>query len=547
MPIGKPLVLRPASEAAPDQLASLETWNRAGKRPTRIGFARALSKPIKATFGNSGHAESAAPVEPHAVRAITEAGSVVWATKVTITGAYGIRLHLTDVHLPAGTRFWTYSPDGSAIAFGLEMLSPSGDIWTPTVFDHTAFLEVEIPSAQFKAVHGFVVSHASEMVTPSGRGKAVTGPLNVNSPLPFADCLEDAACITAATFGHIAQARKAVAHLDFLGDDFWSTCTGTLLNNTRSDFTPYLLTAHHCIASQEGASSLTAYWDFVPTTCGGSSPSLDSLPRSNGGTFLAGARASDFSLIRLFSIPPDRALMGWDARATSVGPGTRLFRVSHPAPAGVRFSQSYAETNADMMGNTCPDLARPQFLYSSTVRGDIYGGSSGSAAMLEDGSVVGQLFGICPPTGDSCAQSHSMIDGAFSQSYPVLAQWLDPAGVGQQACLADADTLCLNNGRFRVVASWQTSTASGSAKAVTETTDTGMFWFFSANNIEMIIKVVNGCALNSRYWVFAGGMTNAAVTMTVTDTRTGAVKSYPNSLNTAFQPVQDTSAFATCP
>jgi hypothetical protein len=124
---------------------------------------------------------------------------------------------------------------------------------------------------------------------------------------------------------------------------------------------------------------------------------------------------------------------------------------------------------------------------------------------------------------------------------------LDPAGVGQQACLADADTLCLNNGRFRVVASWQTSTASGSAKAVTETTDTGMFWFFSANNIEMIIKVVNGCALNSRYWVFAGGMTNAAVTMTVTDTRTGAVKSYPNSLNTAFQPVQDTSAFATCP
>jgi hypothetical protein len=29
----------------------------------------------------------------------------------------------------------------------------------------------------------------------------------------------------------------------------------------------------------------------------------------------------------------------------------------------------------------------------------------------------------------------------------------------------------------------------GNAMAVTETTDTGMFWFFSANNIEVIVKV----------------------------------------------------------
>ena len=83
--------------------------------------------------------------------------------------------------------------------------------------------------------------------------------------------------------------------------------------------------------------------------------------------------------------------------------------------------------------------------------------------------------------------------------------------------------------------------------AVSETTDTGMFWFFSANNIEMILKVVNGCALNSRYWVFAGGLTNVAVTMTVTDTANGTVRTYNNPQNTAFQPIQDTSAFATCP
>ncbi|HZI67279.1 MAG TPA: PPC domain-containing protein [Thermoanaerobaculia bacterium] len=121
-------------------------------------------------------------------------------------------------------------------------------------------------------------------------------------------------------------------------------------------------------------------------------------------------------------------------------------------------------------------------------------------------------------------------------------------GGGGGACTPNATTLCLNNGRFRVTATFATNTGqSGNGMAVAETTDTGMFWFFSANNIEMIIKVVNGCALNSRYWVFAGGLTNVAVTMTVTDTANGTVRTYANPQGTAFAPIQDTSAFATCP
>jgi hypothetical protein len=79
--------------------------------------------------------------------------------------------------------------------------------------------------------------------------------------------------------------------------------------------------------------------------------------------------------------------------------------------------------------------------------------------------------------------------------------------------------------------------------AVPETSDTGMFWFFSSNNIEIIIKVVTGCSFNSRIWVFAGGLTNVAYTITVTDTVTGAVKTYSNPQGSPSQPVQDTNAF----
>jgi hypothetical protein len=62
----------------------------------------------------------------------------------------------------------------------------------------------------------------------------------------------------------------------------------------------------------------------------------------------------------------------------------------------------------------------------------------------------------------------------------------------------------------------------------------------------MVVKAVAGCPLNDRYWVFAGGLTNVNVVMTVTDTQTGAVKTYINPQGTAFAPIQDTSAF-TCP
>ncbi|MEO8349058.1 MAG: PPC domain-containing protein [Acidobacteriota bacterium] len=121
-------------------------------------------------------------------------------------------------------------------------------------------------------------------------------------------------------------------------------------------------------------------------------------------------------------------------------------------------------------------------------------------------------------------------------------------GGGGGGCVANATTLCLNNNRFRVTATFATNAGqSGNGMAVPETSDTGMFWFFSANNIEMILKVVNGCALNSRYWVFAGGLTNVAVTITVTDTLNGTTRTYSNPQNTAFAPIQDTSAFATCP
>lgn len=125
--------------------------------------------------------------------------------------------------------------------------------------------------------------------------------------------------------------------------------------------------------------------------------------------------------------------------------------------------------------------------------------------------------------------------------------WLSQPFWAQASCAAGATTLCLNGGRFKVQTQWTTSDGqNGSGQAVALTSDTGYFWFFSPNNVEMVVKAVNGCSFNSSYWVFAGGLTNVRVVMTVTDTQSGAVRTYTNPQSTAFQPLQDTSAFS-CP
>jgi hypothetical protein len=117
------------------------------------------------------------------------------------------------------------------------------------------------------------------------------------------------------------------------------------------------------------------------------------------------------------------------------------------------------------------------------------------------------------------------------------------------SCAPDPAVLCLGAGRFRVEAGWRVPSRgmSGQGVAVALTPDTGYFWFFGAENLETIVKVADGCTLNSRHWLFAAGLTNVEVTLTVTDTQTGEVKSYVNPADTAFQPIQDTGAFATCP
>jgi len=115
-------------------------------------------------------------------------------------------------------------------------------------------------------------------------------------------------------------------------------------------------------------------------------------------------------------------------------------------------------------------------------------------------------------------------------------------------CAANSTVLCLAGNRFAVEATYDAGSAGkGTAQVGALTSDTGYLWFFSESNVEAVVKVIDGCAVDGQYWFFVGGLTDVGVTITVTDTPTHTQRIYRNPDHTVFEPIQDTSAFGSCP
>jgi len=109
-------------------------------------------------------------------------------------------------------------------------------------------------------------------------------------------------------------------------------------------------------------------------------------------------------------------------------------------------------------------------------------------------------------------------------------------------CAPTATSLCLNGGRFRAEVSWRDFAGNkGVGQAIAMTADTGYFWFFNAANVELVVKVLDGRALNKDFWVFYGALSTVEYQLKVTDTVTGRTSYYFNPANNLAS-VADTSA-----
>lgn len=144
-----------------------------------------------------------------------------------------------------------------------------------------------------------------------------------------------------------------------------------------------------------------------------------------------------------------------------------------------------------------------------------------------------------------------------SSGYSNEASATTSGGGPTAPCTPSSTVLCIDGSpgdrRFRVNVDFATSQgggASGGAQAIPLASlgadDGGLFTFFGASNPEMLLKILPGCSVNGRWWVFYAATTNVGFQVNVTDTQTGALWSRSNLDLQVAAPVQDTSAFA-CP
>lgn len=228
---------------------------------------------------------------------------------------------------------------------------------------------------------------------------------------------------------------------------YW--CSGSMINNTENDYTPYLLTADHCghDASENDLEQWIFYFNYEFSNCG----SISSEPKRQtltGCTRVAsggdnGNSGSDFYLILLdqevpFTYQP--FFTGWDRTSSPSGHGVTI----HHPDGDVKKISTYETPTTSAQWNNSGVLSHWEVLWSSTPNGHgvTEGGSSGAPLFNEQGYLVGTLTGglaACEigEFGVGTGPDEPDFFGKFSYSWnengdnadDQLAPWLDPFGL----------------------------------------------------------------------------------------------------------------------
>ena len=126
-----------------------------------------------------------------------------------------------------------------------------------------------------------------------------------------------------------------------------------------------------------------------------------------------------------------------------------------------------------------------------------------------------------------------------------VASEIDVSATEHDECVESTTVMCLQDGRYEVKIEWTTlSGETGPAMvARPRTRDSGSFYFFSYNNWEVLLKVLDGCAINKHHWVYAASATDLGLNMVVRDTVTDLSKTYFKDAGSPAPATTDSGAF----
>ncbi len=346
-------------------------------------------------------------------------GARLWVGDVVSAEALGIRLHFKDLHLPAGAELAVYSPNDPSGASGTvkngfpgfdpdryvelfqgsEVQDGRTDFWTGTLTGERVRIEYLAPAGAASSLPFAVDSLQHLYLDPVAR---LAKSLMTKAA---GDCHNDVTC-----FPEWANVAKSVSGLGIVFQGGLGFCTGQLINDLAGDFTPYYLTAHHCLSTKSEAASSEYFWLYQTSTCNGTPPTLDTVPRSEGATLVSTGAASDYTLLMVEGALPDGLFWsGWTA--AQVADGTDAAGIHHPSADFKRISFGFKDESS-----ACPDVKN--FVRISWTKGVTEPGSSGSGIFRVDNQ---QLFGQLLGGPSACeADPADLFDcyGAFAATYP---------------------------------------------------------------------------------------------------------------------------------
>lgn len=415
-----------------------------GIGPVKIGFARDLPADFSQVLDPASLTWTA-----------TDDGGQTAVVTLKSPDAKALRLGIMVYQLPDTVQLRFFGQEGSASAVtavtGVEVARVTSRdranrdqdakepvlYWSPVIDGDTLGVEIYVPAGLASSSLKIALPQASHLtVSPFSEA---AGPYF--GSLTAEPCHQDVTCY----WDRWGQLSLAVARMLFTVDGGTAACSGTLLNDLDPNTNiPYFLTARHCISTQSVASTLETYWFYQTKHCTQGQPNVWDLPSDvkvipGGATLLDSLSASDMTLLRLDSTPPDGVVMaGWDA-TTPTTADTGLTGIHHPAADYKKITfmtaQGFGECLDPAMESfycnyTPTDLGH--YIITRTELGFLQGGSSGSGLFRNDSQrLVGTLTGGSwqetdannqPNCGDSdFRNNYGRFDLAYNASFK---KWL---------------------------------------------------------------------------------------------------------------------------
>lgn len=261
----------------------------------------------------------------------TLADGRMWRLRVQSSGAKSLNLGITRYDMPEGAKLWIYDPGHSHVegSYTARHRSQRGSLWTPIIEGSEIVVEVFVPTG---------VAQPNLEITRINQGyRSLKSGLFGTSE---GTCNNDVICSVGDPY---RDQIRAVAVYSISNDAGSAGCTGTLMNDTARDGTPYFLSANHCLESNGDPASVVVYWNFQAAVCGTHGPG-STTDNQTGSILRATNAASDFLLLELSAVP-DPAFnvfySGWDATGTA-------------PPSTVGIHHPSVDVKAISLSNTSP-------------------------------------------------------------------------------------------------------------------------------------------------------------------------------------------------